>query len=517
MDPNPKKYPFLSYVMVRVPYLGPKLLSPTKSSTTTVSDHHDIEQPPVIKQPAVIEPPSPSITDRFPQLKDPQVLASMTKAVSEVAQTRSILQTLGPRPDHEAVDAAKSQLQEIESELSGDLEEIALSPRMDNADKEAERRNKLETDRLQLKSLIQLDEMHASYEKLLKDAEIRLVKIYENAQTMLAQREGGNNVNQQDDGDELINEEVIGILQDASGKGVERVDISGRRLRILPEAFGKISCLRVLNISNNQLEIIPDSIAGLEHLEELNASSNLLESLPDSIGLLLNMKKLDVSSNKLNSLPDSIAFCKSLVELNVSFNRLTYLPTNIGYELTKLQKFSIHLNKIRSIPSSIGEMRSLRVIDAHFNELNGLPLAIGRLTNLETLNLSSNFSDLKELPDTIGDLSSLRELDLSNNQIHALPITFGRLDNLTKLNLDQNPFEIPPMEVVKQGVEAVKAFMAQRWLDILMEEERKSQLEGQEQGQTGWLSRSYSSLKSYATEYLASPKAAADPYLDRQM
>lgn len=205
----------------------------------------------------------------------------------------------------------------------------------------------------------------------------------------------------------------------------------------------------------------------------------------------------------------------------MSFNNLTYLPTNIGHELVNLQKLSMQLNKIRYLPTSVSEMKSLRYLDAHFNELHSLPQAIGRLTNLEILNLSSNFSDLKELPDTIGDLNNLRELDLSNNQIHALPETFGRLDNLTKLNLDQNPIVIPPVEVVNEGVEAVKDFMAKRWLELLVEEERMSMLEMQEQGQTGWLTRSTSWLKSYVSgvsEYLGSPRGSPrDPYLDQQL
>lgn len=205
--------------------------------------------------------------------------------------------------------------------------------------------------------------------------------------------------------------------------------------------------------------------------------------------------------------------------MDVSFNQLTYLPTNIGFGLVNLQRLLIHLNKIRSLPTSIGEMRSLHHLDAHFNELGGLPLSIGRLTNLQFLNLSSNFSDLTELPDTFGDLTNLKELDLSNNQIHALPNTFGRLDKLTKLNLEQNPLVIPPMDVVKEGVEAVKLFMAKRWVDILVEEEKKSMLEENEQAQTGWLTRSTSWLKGVTetvTEYLGSPRGR-DTYLDQQL
>lgn len=218
---------------------------------------------------------------------------------------------------------------------------------------------------------------------------------------------------------------------------------------------------------------------------------------------------------------------RSLVELDASFNSLQYLPTNIGFELQSLKKLLIQLNKIRSLPSSICEMKSLRYLDAHFNELHGLPNAIGKLSHLEVLNLSSNFSDLQELPETFGDLSSLRELDLSNNQIHALPDTFGRLDNLTKLNLEQNPLEVPPMEIVNHGVQAIKSFMAKRWIEILAEEDRKHTQEFPEEGQNGWLTRSTSWLKNVSvnvTEYLEttvmSPKAPRTPrdaYLNQQL
>ncbi|PHT65835.1 hypothetical protein T459_30260 [Capsicum annuum] len=52
-----------------------------------------------------------------------------------------------------------------------------------------------------------------------------------------------------------VNEQVIGILQEASGKSMERVDFSGRQLRMLPKAFGKIHSLIMLNLSNNKLNI----------------------------------------------------------------------------------------------------------------------------------------------------------------------------------------------------------------------------------------------------------------------
>ncbi|XP_071696269.1 plant intracellular Ras-group-related LRR protein 9-like [Rutidosis leptorrhynchoides] len=511
MDPNPKNFPILSYVMTRLPSM----------KRPNTSDF-DIEQPPPIIPCSPFKPkPEPyfELTERMPHLTDPHLLASMRSAVADVSQTRSLLKTLGERPDHEAVDMAKTRLAEIDSMLSDELDEIELS---DKVDPEKEKRKKaIDREKQMHKALISLDQMHESYDKLLSDAEKRLEKIYESAKLggsnkpgpIVDEKGSGRNSNVTDD----VKEEVIAILTDALSNGAQSIDLSERRLPFVPEAFGKISTLVYLNLSSNQIEVLPDSVAGLENLEELNVSANIMEELPDSIGCLNKLKILDVSSNKLASLPDTITQCRSLVELDASFNRLTYLPTKIGSELVNLKKLSIPLNKVRNFPTSIGEMKSLQYLDAHFNELRGLPKSVGKLTNLEVLNLSSNFSDLKELPDTLGDMKNLRELDVSNNQIQQLPLTFGRLEKLTKLNVDQNPLVIPPKHVVEEGIGAVKVYMAQRWFDMLVAEEEKNRREQEELAQASWLARSKSWLAVAAgTVSLFMAGESDDPYLDEE-
>ncbi|WJX33109.1 Plant intracellular Ras-group-related LRR protein 1 [Trifolium repens] len=521
MDPNPGTFPILSYVMSRFPSLSSKT---TITSSSSDAELHNIELND-IEQPS--SPPHSQIIGQMPNLANPELIQSMARAISEVHAARSVLNLIGERPTHEEVDHAKAKLIDLESQLSRQLEGIVLLSRPPEieihdwrahlAEKEKQCREEAEKEKQIWKSLIQLDEMHEAYEKLLKDAEKRLVRMYDSAEDGDIGGVGGE-----------ASEEVVGILQEADGKGIQRIDLSDRNLKNLPEAFGRIPGLLVLNVSANQLSAIPESIAGLQNLEELNLSANRLESLPDSIGLLQKLKLLNVSGNKLTALPDTICQCRSLVELDVSFNDLSYLPTNIGYELPNLKKLLIHLNKIRSLPLSICELKSLRYLDAHFNELHGLPNAIGRLTNLEILNLGSNFADLKELPETFGELTNLRELDLSNNQIHALPDTFGCLDNLTKLNLEQNPLELPPMEIVNQGVQAIKTFMIKRWIDMLQEEERKHNVEMQEHVEGGWLTRSTSWLKNatgnvigYIGTTTASPMSPKSPrddaYLNQQL
>ncbi|KAL5214900.1 hypothetical protein ABZP36_004052 [Zizania latifolia] len=500
MDPAPQSHPILSYVLSRLP---------TLTKLRPAAGDFDIEQPPV-HTPSPRTPSSAGeyeLVERMPGLRHPSVLRAMTRAVTDVSAARSALQVLGPRPDHELVDSSRAIVAAAEG---GDS-------RMPEGDLEA------------CRAVVRLEETHDAYEALLHEAEGRLEKVYRSAME-------GKDLEESDGkdesaaagaeaGDAAVQEEVVAVLKQAEeGKAVESVRLVDRQLRHLPEAFGRILGLRVLDVSRNQLKVIPDAIGGLDHLEELRLASNALISLPDSIGLLSNLKILNVASNKLRSLPDSISKCRSLIELDVSYNGLTYLPTNIGFELVNLRKLWVYMNKLRSLPSSICEMESLYLLDAHFNELCGLPSAIGKLSGLEILNLSSNFSDMKELPASFGDLLNLRELDLSNNQIHALPDSFGRLDKLETLNLEQNPLAMPPMDIVNKGTDAVKEYMSKRWLDILLEEEQKS-IAAAESPQAptptaAWLARSVSWVSDVSGSlvgYLSGEnKTEKDAYLDQQ-
>ncbi|KAF8104537.1 hypothetical protein N665_0171s0043 [Sinapis alba] len=408
--------------------------------------------------PASHAPPSLSIQQslaiRYPLLTNPHVISTLIESIpTTITHTLHVFSSLAPRPDPSSLSSARAKIRETQS----------LSP--EDAAKEEQI----------YATVVKLEEVHEGYEKQLRDLEEKLSEVYASA------------VDSLNGGDE-VNEEVLEILKKGGDGG--GIDLSDRQLKLLPEALSKNVSLVSLNLSRNDLKLLPDTISGLEKLEELDVSSNLLESLPDSIGLLLNLRVLNVSGNKLTYLPESITQCRSLVELDASFNNLASLPANIGYGLLNLERLSIQLNKLRFFSNSICEMRSLRYLDAHMNEVHGLPIAIGRLTSIEVLNLSSNFSDLTELPDTISDLANLKELDVSNNQIRVLPDSFFRLEKLEKLNLDQNPLEFPPQETVSQGAEAVREFMRKRLEEMVEEEQVRSVIEAEKQqgGVTGWLS-----------------------------
>lgn len=246
MDPDPSNFPILSYVMSKLPSFGPL------SVTTASANELGIERPTArTRQP---QNPHFEITDRMPHLTDPNVVVAMRLAIVDVAQTRSLLKALGDRPDHEMVDTAKAKLAEIDVFISKQLDEMVPSPRP--LDKDEEWRKEAEKERESYKAVIELDEMHQAYEVLLKEAERRLGRIYDVAVAggdVAAALEGKEDMNS--GVIEEVNEEIVAILQETLEKGVERVDLSSRQLNLLPEAFGRICSLVVLNLSNNELKV----------------------------------------------------------------------------------------------------------------------------------------------------------------------------------------------------------------------------------------------------------------------
>lgn len=265
MDPNPNKFPILSFVLSRV------------NSTFSRAPAPDLEQPDADADDRRRAAAAAADEDRrreaallaqMPGLNDPALVAAMAEAVSQVSQTRAVLAALGDRPDHEAVDRARAGIGEADAALARQLEELALSPPPAGAgaaewrpgQEELERgcRRRAEADKAAYRAVMRMEQMHDAYEKALGEAEERLLRIYRAAESGGgAGLEEGEASAGKGKGKEGLNEEVASILREGeSGKGIERVDLSGRQLALLPEAFGRIRGLVSLNLSNNQLEVI---------------------------------------------------------------------------------------------------------------------------------------------------------------------------------------------------------------------------------------------------------------------
>src|ERR1044071_157593 len=138
---------------------------------------------------------------------------------------------------------------------------------------------------------------------------------------------------------------------------------------------------------------------------------------------------------------------------------MRHLPPGLG-RLVNLEALELAcLEKLEDLPEELGRLQRLEelVIDNG----NGctmnvrLPRSVGRLANLRVLRLYGALDprDLgegrtgksKALPDTLADLQRLEELDLGRNGIGSVPRQVASLRGLKKLSLDYNEIrQLPP-------------------------------------------------------------------------
>jgi small GTP-binding protein len=149
---------------------------------------------------------------------------------------------------------------------------------------------------------------------------------------------------------------------------------------------------------------------------------------------------------------------KNLTHLNLRNNQLT----NISgiQELKNLTHLNLRNNQLTGIPG-IKELKNLTYLNLRDNQLTDIS-GIKELKNLTHLNLRNN-----RLTDITGikELTNLTKLNVSDNQISHLPIEVAQLGIEIKWSLsffydngiflERNPMKSPPVEIVKQGTEAV--------------------------------------------------------------
>jgi internalin A len=229
----------------------------------------------------------------------------------------------------------------------------------------------------------------------------------------------------------------------------------------LPPEICQLTNLTRLELWNNQLNKLPPEIGQLTNLTALWLNDNQLTQLPPEIGQLTNLTELGLGSNKLNKLPPEIGQLTNLTELGLGSNKLTQLPPEIG-QLTNLTGLNLGGNQLTQWPPEIGQLTNLTLLGLHGNQLTQWPPEIGQLTKLTVLTLHDN--KLTQLPPEIGQLTNIEQLILGNeygggNEIKVLPPELGQLTKLRTLEVYNNPLESPPPEIVKQGTEAILAYL----------------------------------------------------------
>jgi Leucine-rich repeat (LRR) protein len=233
---------------------------------------------------------------------------------------------------------------------------------------------------------------------------------------------------------------------------------------------------------NNLIGEFPSFLGNISCLTYiLFAYNNLKGGIPQEICHLKNLTILLVGANNLSgTIPSCLYNMSSLTTLSLALNNFNgSLPLNMFYTLPNLQYFGIALNQISGPipPSIINRSSAFTLFDISTNHFVGQVPSLGRLKDLQTLNLElnnlgdnstkdleflkslTNCSKLEKLsisynnfggilPNSIGNLSTeLKQLYLGYNMISGkIPAELGHLVGLILLDMSYNHFEgiIPP-------------------------------------------------------------------------
>ena len=235
--------------------------------------------------------------------------------------------------------------------------------------------------------------------------------------------------------------------------GYKRLHVTGEELAKPPRTIWKLK----------ELEYLDMSPAG----EDCDASGlHQLKRLPPDVMKLVNLRVLCLDTNQLNELPLEIGMLHNLERLVLSNNLLSDLPMSLG-GLDKLRSLHLANNYLTEIPCSVFLLKDLQFLDVCDNTITHLAPEIGFLTKLESLLLMCNM--LKSLPDAIGECALLKTLWLGSNELEELPRSIGALRELdwgkltpSSSNLEGNPLKSPPLDVCKQGPQAIKEYFRKK-------------------------------------------------------
>jgi internalin A len=125
---------------------------------------------------------------------------------------------------------------------------------------------------------------------------------------------------------------------------------------------------------------------------------------------------------------------------------LTELPADIG-RLINLQSLNVSGNQLSHLPKEIAELINLEEFYLMDNQLSELPKEITKLTNLQVLDLSGN--QLKVLPEEITELTKLESFALNGNQFREVPEEITKLTTLQWLELRDLQLEKLPKAIAK--------------------------------------------------------------------
>ena len=132
---------------------------------------------------------------------------------------------------------------------------------------------------------------------------------------------------------------------------LEMLDLSGNRLRTLPDELPRLRALRILFCSNNSFEALPAVLGRCEHLDIVGFKANAIAHVPAE-AIPANLRWLILSDNRIGSLPETLGACHRLQKLALAGNRLSALPAGLA-RCERLELIRLSANRFETLGDAL--------------------------------------------------------------------------------------------------------------------------------------------------------------------
>jgi hypothetical protein len=129
------------------------------------------------------------------------------------------------------------------------------------------------------------------------------------------------------------------------------LELSGNRLRALPDDLPRLRALRILFCSANPFETLPAVLGRCAGLDIIGFKANAIEHVPAE-SLPSDLRWLILSDNRIATLPESLGDCHRLQKLALAGNRLAALPAGIA-RCERLELLRLSANRFASLADAL--------------------------------------------------------------------------------------------------------------------------------------------------------------------
>ncbi|HLD78425.1 MAG TPA: hypothetical protein VJB16_05345, partial [archaeon] len=247
----------------------------------------------------------------------------------------------------------------------------------------------------------------------------------------------------------VLSRNGLRALPDLSGLGTLRhLDLGVNRITWLPETLYALTALESLLVPCNLLSALDSArLSGLARLRTVDLASNRFAEVPRELLALPVLASLIVDGNPLVRLPDRFATNRSLRSLSAVRCGVRSFPESLCRKCRALETLNLSDNRLAMIE---GDMRDVGLLDLNLsgNVFRVIPTSLCFISSLTALNLARN--RIASVPGDIRNLSEqLASLDLSKNRIGSLSSAIGSLTTLCSLNISSNRFRVVPRELAQ--------------------------------------------------------------------